>query len=96
MSWVEYGSPPFFTIVLSFFQVSGSPVTNLRDKLIVAVCNNEDQNLTQTSKSQHSFSLFISILCYQIGLLMSIGQMQRKFQVLSWHFMVRFCPSSAD
>lgn len=96
MSWVEYGSPPFFTIVLSFFQVSGSPVTNLRDKLIVAVCNNEDQNLTQTSKSKHSFSLSISILCYQIGLLMSIGQMQRKFQVLSWHFMVRFCPSSAD
>jgi hypothetical protein len=46
-------------IVLSFFQVSGSPVTNLRDKLIVAVCNNEDQNVTQTSKSNHSFSLML-------------------------------------
>ena len=88
--------PSFFMIVLIFFQVSGSPVTNLRDKLIVAVCNNEDQNVTQTSKFNHSFSLFISILCYQIGLLMSIGQMQRKCQVLSWHFIVRFRPCSAD
>lgn len=90
MGW-NIAVPSTFYDCPEFLQVSGSPVTNLRDKLIVAVCNNEDQSVTQTGKLNHSFSLFISILCYQIGLLTSKGNVRFCPGTLEWDFVHLLC-----